>query len=379
MKKILIFILLPITSLFCQDIDYTTLSEKEIIKIINESLKNKDKNIDPIFQSLDPEDKNYKRFEKYVLDEVSSMVDSEDLDYPLYLVESVLYNNLENEDAQELYTIIINRQIEIKERIEEEVIKEEEKVEEIEEVAKELDALFDEEVLLESTFNRTDGLLESISKIEDKKRFNNYINHNFIYPLSLSYYNSEVNDDYLNRDSKTHNIRGISLSSATEYKNNILNFRSDLYISANYLNGSSESKPNFVGDILISLGIPVIPFPMYLSSGFYYNYYYYDDSDSSNIAITTLPSPLVGLSFYDLKFLYIMQLDLGVYGLIAPIYTNSLDSGLFARCYLTINVFRFAKYSIEVKGGLDYLLLNEGGLYETSYIPKLGLGVSIYE
>lgn len=380
MKKIvLLLILLPIYHIYCQDIDYSTLSEKEIVKIIDESLANRDKNIEPIFQTLDVEDPNYKRFEAYVLKYVKEVVDSDDLDYPLYLVESVLYNNLENEDAQELYTIIINRQIEIKERKIVEEVKEEEKEEEIEEIVKVVEEKYSLEEELQNRFSNVDQILNSIPSNMGNNRYRRYVNHTFIYPFSMSYYKSDVYDDFVDRESTLHSIRGYGFTAAAESISGVGSLRGDISVVGNYTDGSFESAPNVTGDVLVSGGFRGIYVPIYISAGYYLNYFHYEDIDDSLMAIKILPSPIVGLSIMDFKFLKAFQLDLGAYPLIAPLYTDSLDMGILLKGYLTINNLRVSKYSFEIRGGVDYLILDEGGLLETYFQPKVGLGVSIYE
>lgn len=380
MKKILFILLLPITSLFCQEeIDYTVLSETEILKIIDDSLANKDRTIDPIFQTLNPDDKNYKRFEDYVMSKAIDMTEGEDLDYPLYLVESVLYNNLENDAARELYSVIISKQLELKDRIAEEKEKEELKKQEVVEVAKEIETKFDEEVLLESTFNNTKELFQKIEESTKEELSSRNVNHSFIYPLSMNYYKSEAYDDFLKRDEVLHSVRGFCVYMSNEFKRKYLSFRFDLQVNGLYLDGSNEAVNNVLGEVMGSIGFPKAVLPFYLSAGYYQHYYHYDDVDSSVIAITNLPSPFIGLSILDFNLLYIMQFDLGIYGLIAPFYTNGLDSGFMAKAYMTINLVKFSKYSFDLKGGLDYVNLNEGGLVEESIRPKVGLGFSVYD
>lgn len=381
MKKIILILLLPITSLFAQEeeIDYSALSEKEILQIIDESLLNKDRSIDLIFQNLDPENKNYKRFEDYVMSKAKEMIEGEDLDYPLYLVESVLYNNLENDEARELYSVVISKQLEIKDRIAEEKEKEELKSKEVEGVAKDIETQFDKEVLLESTFTNTQELLAAMEKSREEEVSGRHISHNIIFPFSNTTYNSGTYDDFVKRDKEEHTIRGFSFFMGNEIIWDLMSLRFDVNIDALYLDGSDEAVNNIIGDVTFCLGFPRLIVPIYLSTGYYHHYYHYDDVDDSVVAITNLPTPTIGISILDFNLLYVAQLDVGVHAFIAPFYTDALDFGYLTKAYMTINVVKFSKYSFDIKGGVDYVSLNEGGLTEESFRLKIGLGFSSYE
>lgn len=381
MRKLLLCIsmILSISTLSSQDVDLTTLTEEEVFKLIDTAVDEKDENILSILGSLDSETSVYSKYENYIIDRSGKLIGYGDLDFSLQLIEAVLYNNLENEEAQRLYTVIINKKIEFKERLEAEQIVADKKREEIIILNKEVK----EEVVYEeymanviSTNSELLSVIESYSNSYDRA---NYITNFYFYPITEKYYTSEVYDGYMNRDSTTNNYSGQGMDLAMGYSVGWFSLRTDLSVSLTYEDLINDTLKQVTGSAILSTGLTAIEIPLFLRSGFLYDLYMYNDDDFSDVAITNLGSPIIGLGLTGFNFLKVLELDIAGDFLLAPAYTDNLDFAFASKLYITVNLFKIGKQNFEIKGGIDTLYLNEEGLSEFSYTPRLGIGISSYE
>lgn len=377
-KYIFIFtLLITFHILVSQEVDLGLLSEKEILKIIDDAIEAKDQNIISYLSNLGTDFPGYNNYEKYILNKALKLIESDDLSFPLILVESVLYNNLENSEAQELYTTLINKSIEIKERIAEEKIKAEIKREAIAELTEEIDQeLIEEERLAEIVLTNKE-LLDLISEYTDSFDSTHYVTNTYLYPFLTKYYSSEVYDGYMNREKTVNKYNGQSVEFGIGLELKIIKFRTDVIANFSYNDILYDNIKQLSIHVNLSTGFPIIPFPIYFRSGFFYDTYFFEGEP--DVAIQSLPSPTFGLGLTGLNFLKVLKLDLSSDFLLAANYTENFEYGVFNRIFLTLNLFRIDTFNIELRGGLDNLFYMEDGLSEYSNIPKFGIGISSYE
>lgn len=380
-KKIIIGLvfLLSTFNLYSQELDFTTLSKKEIYKFIDKSIDEKDKELLSFISILTPDFPDYTKIDEYLLEKIEGLIVSGDLKYPLLLVEGVLYNDLENTKAQELYIIIINKNIETEDR----TVLEEEHVEVIKEDIVALAA--DAAVQFEVQETQADYIISDIELLTTIQGYsNNYIRRHYfstfhIYPFSTNYYSSEVYDGYIDRNEHTNSFPAFGLDVGGGMNIGKLTCRFDFLGSIASSDIRTENQKQVRGGGFFSTGITNIYVPLFLRGGFLYDLYQYNSNVFSDVAITNLPTPTVGLGILDLKFGKVLKLDATADYILASTYTNNLTYGIFNRVYLTLNLFRYLNRNFEIKGGFDSLYLMEDGLSEFSITPKIGFGVSRYE
>ncbi len=381
MKIFLLYLLLllPLTILSAQEEEFSTLTDKQILRLIDDAIEAKDKDFVSLLGQIDLNHPNYGKFESYILDKASELINSDDLSYPLLMVEAVLYNNLENSVAQELYTVIVTKKIEIDERV---VLEEKRNVikrEELESLAEEIDEDIIKEEKMASIVGLNKELIKTKKSYTDSFDKTHFVSNSFIYPFSFNYYKSEVYDEFTGREPFFNylNGQGVELGIGISFK--YITLRMDLSGNIVYLDLIHEIEKHFLGFGTLSLGFPKAPIPLFFRAGFLYDLYQFDESELSIVAITNLPSPTLGLSLTGVKLFKVLKLDLSLDYLYASTYTENLDYGFLNKTYLTLNLIRIGSNHLELRGGIDILFLSEGGLSEVNYNPRFGFGVSSYE
>lgn len=381
MKKrfIIIALLLTTVCLVSQEIDITLLSEKEIIKFIDQAVESRDESIINYMGSLGTDFPSYSKIETYILGKARDLIAGSDLSYPLKIVEAVLYNNLENDDAQKLYSSIINKKIELEERLQAEKLKADLKREELKLLAESIDKAYEEDERLASIVGINQEMLSTINGYIDSFDKTHYVSNSYFYPIFTRFYQSEVYDGFYNRESTINSYNGFAVEFGIGIELRLLTFRMDLTGNFSYNDLLNDSIKQGTGAVTISTGMPIIPIPLFLRTGFLYDLYLFDNMANSEVAITNLPTATLGLGITGLRFLKIIKIDLSTDFLMASTYTDNLDLGLFSRGYLTVNLLRFGIYNLEIRGGLDHIFYSEGGLSEYSITPRFGFGISSYE
>lgn len=374
MRNLLIVTLcvLSIFNLYSQELDINSLSEKEIFKIVDVGINDKDDSLISDIGSLDITSPKYNGLEEYLLQKIKILIENGDLVFSLKLVEALLYNNLENEETQNLYTIIVNKRIENDERLEAENNRP--KIE-----REELSQTIDKEEFISDVIMNNKELINVIDGYTDSYSQSNYVTNFYFYPFTTKYYSSEVYDGYTSRDSTTNSFTGQGMDLGLGIDYGLFRFRSDFFINITYDDLLNETLKQVTGGTYLSIGLVRIDFPIFLRSGFIYDLYLYNNNDFSDVAITNLPSPTIGLGLTGLKLFKVLKLDVIGDILLAPIYTENLNTALLGKVYITLNLIRFSDQSLELKGGFDSLYLNEGGLVEYSITPRFGIGISSYE
>lgn len=381
MKKLLVItsMLITMLNLVSEEIDITILTQKEIIKLIDSSILKKDESIIIYLGTLGSEFPSYGKYEKYILVKALELAQGGDLSYPLMLVEAVLYNNLENSDAQKLYAIIIDKKIELDERLEAEKIKAEQKREELASQVEEMTLIYAEEERMANIVTSSKELLSTINGYIDSFDKSHYVSNSYFYPILSRFYTSEVYDGFHNRESTTNNYNGFALEFGIGIALKFFVFRMDMTGNISYNDLLYDNIKQITGAVNISMGIQVLKIPIYVRTGFLYDTYMYDDMDDTEVAITSLPSPSIGLGITGLRLFKVLKLDLSTDVLLASLNTDNLDYALSSRAYITLNLLRFSIYNLEIRGGLDNLFYMEGGLAEYSFTPRFGFGISSYE
>lgn len=385
-KLLLLCFTLTLTNLMAQDsalaseIDVTTLSKKDVYKQIDRSIEARDEVIIEFMGMLGVDFPNYSEFEEYILDMSEELIQTEDLAYPLKLVEAVLYNNLENTRAQELYTIVIDKQIEIAERIEaekrkaelnrvtlesEEVLIIEEQLKEEENITRRMDTVKD--------------LSSVISSFSDSFHKTHYISNSHIYPIYFRHYYSEVYDNYIGRDATNNVESGFAIDVGLGIDLNSITIRMDASGAMSYDELINNVERQIFSSGIFSLGFSFIPVPLFFRAGFYQDIFIFEDEEDVDTAITNLPSPSLGVGITGLRLFKVLKLDLSTDYLLASTYTENLDLSFLVKSYVSVNMYRTGALNFELKTGFDYLYLKEGGLKERSIMPKFGFGVSNYE
>lgn len=380
MRKIILLILLPLLHLYAQDLDQDleNMSDKEIYKIIDTAIENRDREFVSVIGKINTSSSKYKQFEDYILDKASGIVDQDDLSYPLYLVESILYYNLESSKAQELYVDIVNKKIDIEERASLEEEREELKREIIETLAEDIEEEATKQEELSEIVEESKTLTEKRDSYFDGYNKLRYNSNSFIYPISYSYFSSEVYDEFSGRESTTNTLSGMGYELGLGIIMSYLNLRMDL--SGNFAaNDIFDNRKHITTNICFSFGTSAIPFPLFLRVGFFHDIYTFEEGSVTEMAITNLPSPTLGISVTGFKLFKVLKFDFSVDSLLASTYTDNFDSGLFTRLYTTVNLYRFDSYNVELRFGFDSIWLSEGGLTESSINPRFGFGVSSYE
>ncbi len=366
-------------SLVSEETDEIVMTDKEIYSLIDTSLENQDNNLDTILNDITIEHPSYEDFEDYILDYASKLAESNDLTYPLLLTETILYLNLENEDAQNLYVILINKNIEIKERVEVEKEIVNIKREEITIFNEETEEMFQFEEYMAAIAKRSKELESITSLYTDELDEIKYTTNTYFYPISYKNYTSEVYDGYFDRDEHFNHSDGFGLDFGIGSGAGFFNWRIDFTGNLTYEDLFVDEERQVITDAIFSFGRSIYNIPLFLRAGFLYNYYGFNSDDFETVAVLELPSPTIGIGINGYSFLKILKLDLSFDFLIAPLYTDNLDLGINSKTYLTVNLIRVGGINIEIRGGMDTLYLNEDGLSEVSYIPKFGFGVSRYE
>lgn len=381
-KLLLLCLLLSLTGLFAQEaeLDVTTLSKKDVLKYLDERIEVRDENLVEFMGMLGVDFPDYAEFEEYLLNRASDLIQSEDITYPLTLVEAVLYNNLENSRAQELYSVLVDKQIEITERREAEERKAELKRITIEsEEALEIEEQLKEEEEISQKMYTVKDLSGVINSFSDSFHRTRYTTNSYFYPIYFRHYFSQVYDDYVGREYTYNTEQGFAVDIGLGIELNFITIRLDATCDMSYeLLFNNYDRQIFSSGVL-SLGFSFIPIPLFLRGGFYYDKFIFIDEDDINTAVLTLPSPSAGIGITGWRFLKVFKFDLSADYLFASTYTKNLDLALVGKSYLSINMFRIGAMNFELKGGLDYLFLYEGGLREDSFMPKFGLGVGNYE
>ncbi|MBN2617947.1 MAG: hypothetical protein JXR64_06510, partial [Spirochaetales bacterium] len=217
-----------------QEIDINSLSEKEIIRIIDEKINNRDSSLSDFIYLMGSDFPNYSKYEEYLLDWAYKLISEDDLGFPLTIAETVLSLNLENERAQKLYSIIVDLNIEIDDRIEEEkkraAIKRDTLEYEQEEINLEL--LKEEELTRKVTLNSdlasiVDGYTSNYSKVD-------YITKNYYYPYTQRFYSSEVFDGFVNRESIVNDYSGFGLDCGIGYTLGPFTYKLDFHGNITY-------------------------------------------------------------------------------------------------------------------------------------------------
>ena len=363
-KGLFVFLLLSLFSLYSQEDVVPPLSKKEVLKIIDKELNSRSESLSSTLLTLDIDLTEY---EEYLLDRTDDILSSGDLDFSLVVVETVLFINLENSRAQEMYKIIIDKKIEIEDRrlleknkgkIKRDTIKEKDKI------------ITPESLDLESS--KKNYVDQEFAALE-------YVTNTFFYPFSKSFYKSEVNDDFLGRGDTFHDVDGAGFDVGIAYALKGILIRWDIGLSFLYSDLFKDSEK--YGTVLstFSLGYNLGVVPVYIRMGFFYNQYYLPASEPVKVALTSLPSPTIGIGLIGLNLFSVVTLDFSIDGLIAANYTNSFDLGFFAKSYMSINLFRIDTIQFEIRGGADFLYYSESGLSEINITPRVGLGVSSYE
>ncbi len=379
-KKILLFIIILISiNSFSQEIDVASMTQKEVLNLVDKYIEEKDEKVLDVLLSLGTEFPDYKRLIRYYLDNSIELAKKGELEFALVLAEAVLYSDLENSEAQSLYSDIVDMQIEYKERIELERVNAEKKRAELareEEIEK---AKIPPEQIYADIITDNIKVYSEFKKREDSYNLTHYTTNNFIYPLITKNYQSQVYDGYYNLEPQTRTYTGQGVDVGIGAKLDIFNFRLDASGNITYVDLIKNLTKQISGIINISLGISAINFPIFARCGFFYDQYFYQTGTESDVAITFLPSPAIGLGITGLKFLKIFKLDLTSDFLFASTYTESFDYGFFSRAFLTINLIRIESVNFEIRGGVDSFIYNERGLLEHSEVIKIGIGLSRYE
>ena len=377
-KGLFVFLLLSLFSLYSQEDVVPPLSKKEVLKIIDKELNSRSESLSSTLLTLDIDLTEY---EEYLLDRTDDILSSGDLDFSLVVVETVLFINLENSRAQEMYKIIIDKKIEIEDRrlleknkgkIKRDTIKEKDKIitPETSEHDRVMSSIIKKSLDLESS--KKNYVDQEFAALE-------YVTNTFFYPFSKSFYKSEVNDDFLGRADTFHDVDGAGFDVGIAYALKGILIRWDIGLSFLYsdLFKDSEKYGTFLSTFSLGYNLGVVP--VYIRMGFFYNQYYLPASEPVKVALTSLPSPTIGIGLIGLNLFSVVTLDFSIDGLIAANYTNSFDLGFFAKSYMSINLFRIDTIQFEIRGGADFLYYSESGLSEINITPRVGLGVSSYE
>ena len=381
MKKFIYLILFftQVTNIFSQEVNINEFSKKEIIKIFREYISNRDENILGYIEVLDVQSPDYVEIEEFITSSVDELIKNGDLDFPLKLVEYLLYNNLENSYAQEQYSIIIDKKIEFEERLEaEKLIADKRRI-----------TIQQEKVLLNKEFSKEEELSgiikEHIENIKYLSGFTNsynkvnYVSTSFIYPILSRFYSSEVYSGYNNIENYINSYSGVGFDLGLGLDLSLFSFKLDTTCNFTFNDFLWDNIKQLTGNVSLSLGLNLLDFPVYLRFGFLSDNYFYDSISNSDVAITNLPSATVGVGIINFTIYDFIKFDFSSDVLLAYTYTRNLDFGIYNKLYITLNLFRFGVYNFELKGGLDSIYLNESGLFEYSLQPRFGFGVNAYE
>lgn len=379
MKKVLFLLIIPMISLFSQESSIEGLSDRKVIKVIDEQIDNRDLNIVKTIEDIYKPEVDTQKFEKHILKRADELVGQDDLGYPLFLVESILTFNLESVGAQKLYVAIINRKIEIEDRSDLEVEKEELKRAALEELREEVKEEAEEQDILSEIVEESRGYSKRLSEDETTYKKLRYVNNTYFYPLSNSIYKSEVYDDYMNQGDSYHNVDGLGLEMGMGFTFPKAIFRFDYSINLSSRDMFSNKVKHITNFFNTSITYPSVPYPIFLRLGFLYDQYVFDSDVQPNVAITDLPSSTIGIGLNGFQVFDAVKLDTSIDLLLAPLYTYHLDSGILTRLFVVVNVVRVRTYNLEIKGGFENLRLKQQDLTENNFNPKIGIGFSRYE
>jgi len=380
-RKSLILLSIFITSIyiFSDEVDISLLSKKEILKELESVIDLRSSSIFDYIQSMGYDFPDYSTYEEFILKKVEDIIVEGDLEYPLEIVENLLYVNLENPKSQELYTIILNKNIEIQERIEAEKLKEDIKREQLGQQNDVVNEIYKKDVKLDNIIKMNLNLLNRVGEYESSYNKTHYFSNTYFYPIYTKFYTSDVYDGFISRDKTTNRFSGFSSEFGIGVKLNLFTFKLDINTNFSYNEIFDDNIKQNTSSINLSTGLTPFDFPIYLRTGFLHDLYLFDDMEKSDVAITTLPSPSLGVGILGLNIFKIVKIDLSSDILLASTYTKNLELAMYNRFYLTLNLFRLDVYNFEIRVGFDHIYYNEGGLAEYSLMPKFGLGISQYE
>lgn len=379
MKKVLFLLIIPMFSLFSQEGSIEGLSDRKIINLIDELIDDRNLSISKTIEEVYQAGINSQKFEKHILERADELVGQDDLSYPLFLVESILTYNLESKGAQKLYVAIINRKIEIEDRSDLEIEKEELKRAALEELREEVIEEIEEQDVLSEIVEESREYSRRLSEDMTTYKRLRYVNNTYFYPLSNSIYESEVYDDYMNQGDSYHNLDGLGLEMGMGFTFPKAIFRFDYSINLSSRDIFSNRVKHITSFFNSSITYPSVPYPIFLRLGFLYDQYIFDSDVQPNVAITDLPSSTIGIGLNGFQMFNVVKLDTSIDLLIAPLYTSHLDSGILTRLFVVLNVLRVRSYNLEIKGGFENLRLSQEDLTENSFNPKIGIGFSRYE
>ena len=261
---------------------------------------------------------DYPALENFVIESAKNLIVQGEYKFAQELLKVVLTNNLENSEAQELYTSLEST-IQEKLRIDEEVRKKEEvrKQKEDEEQRQRELALqqAEEERQRKEELKAEEERLkvEEEANIEAEKQRMEEItiigSENFSFSLNLApvnivLYHSDYYDDYYNTV-KVNLKYGLGLDLAAFFRHPFVRTGIDITFDTAFVNILNSNGTPFAYNIYISGTSPVIRIPLYFVTGFSHLFYSFGlDYSQEDIDVRTIsyPSPVAGLRFGNIHF-----------------------------------------------------------------------------
>jgi len=405
-KRIFI-LLLFFNYIFIVFSEETSFQNKDILAKFNYiSTEIKSKNpgfIDEIY-NYNQSDPDYKSLIDFLVEKAGDLVFQKEYDYAFKIIEAVLYNNLDNTQAQELYLTLgeIKKKNANKEKLRLEKEAEQERQKQQNEEALRLEALAEAEKLKQAQAEEKQRVAEKKAlednfqkNLDEKQRqldeadayetsiktvgLKNFSYYTFLYPGDFFYYTSEVNTLFNTGQKKENILYGLALQGGINFNHPLFNINLDMDFDYGFLGINASNSKNLNYNATFSIGSPVLFIPLTLRLGFLYNKYLYENNLTADMAIVSMPTALVGIGLWDIIFFNRVKIDLAFDYYLVSFLTTELDSSYGAEFSVSVRLFSFRKLNIYTGISTHALFLEEAGMFESNINGKIGIGISYNE
>ena len=390
-KEYLVLVLFFFSGLlFSEENSFKDMELASKIEYISNAVKTMDPDfIDEIY-NYEKSDPDYDSLIEVLVEKAGNLVFQKEYDYAFKIIEGVLYNNLNNVQAQELYLVLNDilkeeaeqkriqleaekekerlrleaeaeqekKRLEEEERLRQQALAEEEqarKLQEQEKLRQEEEARFIAEKKAQEEEYQA-SLQEQQKQLEEAEAYKssittvgakNFSFYTILFPGDLLYYTSEVYAQYNPGGQQESVLFGSGAQGGITFTHPVVNVNLDIDFDFGYLGINKTGSKNITYSTNLSIGSEAIFIPLTIRLGFFYNQYLYDNS-SVGMAIVKFPTPSFGIGLWNLKITDNFKIDCAVDYYFAPLVTDQLDLAFGGELAISYRILKFNRLSIHV-------------------------------
>lgn len=315
---------------------------------------------------------DYAETEEFVLELTKELILEDDYQFAKTVLELLLSNNLENKEAQNLYTSLNQH------------LREQEKEEELEKQRLEEE---ERQRLAEEEKTKEIEIQEKLAEIEEKEKeeqiFQEEVENididNFYGSFTLgigdfSLYSSAIKKNYSGERSLCLKY-GISTDIRGWFEHPYIKIGLHIPFDIYFLGLTKTNTTPLSYGFMLSAGTPLIQFPLYVRFGFKHNMYLNNSNNTSDVLITNLTSPTLGIGILELAINDNIELDWALDLFFAAQQSEYVKVIFDTHLQGNYLFYQTELMSLKASATLQsFLIFTEGGMENNT---KLELGIRV--